>query len=111
MRAKPGVSPYYVYLLAREPDFREHAIKSMVGTSGRQRVQNDALIQYKLNQVDSDAMLRFHRTVQSLFQQIKSNVDQSRTLATLRDGLLPKLMKGEISVHSLPETLNLLAHA
>ncbi|MFY9478693.1 MAG: restriction endonuclease subunit S, partial [Aquabacterium sp.] len=33
------VTPEYVYCLARTYDFRENAIKSMVGSSGRQRVQ------------------------------------------------------------------------
>jgi type I restriction enzyme S subunit len=33
------VSSFYVYLTARQPDFRENAIRSMIGSSGRQRVQ------------------------------------------------------------------------
>ena len=40
LRAKPGVSdPQFVYYLATSPEFRNVAIKSMVGSSGRQRVQ------------------------------------------------------------------------
>lgn len=40
MRAKMGISdPQYVYYLAISPEFRNVAIKSMVGSSGRQRVQ------------------------------------------------------------------------
>lgn len=43
-RAKKGVSdPNYIYYLVTSPLIRETAIKSMVGTSGRQRVQADVL--------------------------------------------------------------------
>ncbi len=34
-----SLTPEFVYCLARTYDFREHAIKSMIGASGRQRVQ------------------------------------------------------------------------
>jgi len=44
MRAKPGISdPQFVYYLAISPLFRDVAIKSMVGSSGRQRVQQSVL--------------------------------------------------------------------
>ena len=40
----------------------------------------------------------FAKTIEPLFAQIRANTDQSRTLATLRDTLLPKLLSGELSV-------------
>ena len=40
----------------------------------------------------------FERTVKPLFTQMKNIQNQSRTLATLRDTLLPKLLSGELSV-------------
>lgn len=44
LRAKPGVSEaQFVYYLATSPEFRQVAIKSMVGSSGRQRVQQPVL--------------------------------------------------------------------
>ena len=44
MRAREGVSdPQFVYYLATSPAFRNVAIKSMVGSSGRQRVQQGVL--------------------------------------------------------------------
>lgn len=44
MRARPGISdPQFVYYLAISPFFRDVAIKSMVGSSGRQRVQQSVL--------------------------------------------------------------------
>lgn len=44
LRAKPGISdPQFLYYLATSPAFRTIAIKSMVGSSGRQRVQQNVL--------------------------------------------------------------------
>lgn len=33
------------------------------------------------------------------------NLHQSRTLATLRDSLLPKLLRGELATHALSGTI------
>ncbi len=44
MREKPGrTDKDYIYYLAITPQFRSVAVKSMIGTSGRQRVQQDVL--------------------------------------------------------------------
>ena len=44
MRAKEGISdPQFIYYLATSPSFRNIAIKSMVGSSGRRRVQQSVL--------------------------------------------------------------------
>ena len=49
MRARPGVSdPQFVYYLVTSPAFRNIAIKSMVGSSGRQRVQQGVLDELEL---------------------------------------------------------------
>jgi type I restriction enzyme S subunit len=46
----------------------------------------------------ADVMLEFDRIVSSIFKLIGKNCVQSRTLAAIRDTLLPKLMSGEIEV-------------
>ena len=44
LRAKKGISdPQFIYYFAISPFFRNVAIKSMVGSSGRQRVQQSVL--------------------------------------------------------------------
>ena len=43
----------------------------------------------------------FDRTVAPLLAQIRANLYQSRTLATLRDTLLPKLLSGELKVNGV----------
>jgi restriction endonuclease S subunit len=44
-----------------------------------------------------EIMAAFTAKVASLYAQITANLHQSRTLATLRDTLLPKLLSGELS--------------
>lgn len=46
----------------------------------------------------ADVQRTFDRQVEPLFQELRSNLHQSRTLAILRDALLPKLLNGNISV-------------
>jgi type I restriction enzyme S subunit len=96
MRSKNDISPYYVYLLARNDNFREFAIKSMIGTSGRQRVQTDMLNNFELNYVESKEMKAFHETVRPLFEKMRRNSKQNRTLIQLRNNLLPKLISDKI---------------
>ena len=95
MRAKEGTSPYFVYCLTRYSDFRNTAILSMTGTSGRQRVQTVVLKGYEIK-YSKKAMDRFHSTCHPHFIKIRQNQIQIRTLTSLRDTLLPKLMSGEV---------------
>ena len=50
-RARPGISESaYVYYLARSPQIREPAIKSMIGASGRQRAQRTVIERISVSQ-------------------------------------------------------------
>ena len=98
MRAIPPVSPEYSYLLARDGAFREHAIQSMTGTSGRQRVQVDALAPYLLPSPPAEVWLKFSSLVRPLFASIGLGSKAFCSLAAQRDGLLPKLVSGEVRI-------------
>ena len=45
-----------------------------------------------------EVMAVFTATVEPLYTKITANLRQSRTLASLRDALLPKLMSGELRI-------------
>src|SRR6218665_812358 len=98
MRAKGSVPPVYCYLLARDPAFREHAIRSMSGTSGRQRAQVDMLALYLLIAPLDSIWQSFAAVAEPWFEAIKSNSLEIETLAKMRDMLLPKLLSGEIRI-------------
>ena len=52
-----------------------------------------------------EVLLAFDKQVTPLFQQVQANLHQSRTLAILRDTLLPKLLSGELSMAGLESKL------
>jgi type I restriction enzyme S subunit len=99
MRPKAPVPAGYAYLLARDDAFREHAIRSMTGTSGRQRAQGDSVATFKLASPPGENVWHaFAKQVMPIFGSIKSNATASETLAQLRDTLLPKLISGELRI-------------
>ncbi|MFM4832829.1 restriction endonuclease subunit S [Aeromonas media] len=100
LRPKAPLPAYHGYVLARHPAFREHAIQSMSGTSGRQRVQNDVLGRYPVVVPMPDVAEAFGGIVGGIQQKIAANHQQAQTLATLRDTLLPRLISGQLR---LPE--------
>ncbi len=95
---KPPLPPEFGYCLARDHDFREFAIQSMTGTSGRQRVQPEALARYLLVVPSNDVAEAFGNFVEPWFRKASQSERESRALAALRDALLPKLIRGEIRV-------------
>ncbi len=99
MRPKAPVPAEYAYLLARDGAFREHAIRSMTGTSGRQRAQGDSVANFNLaSPPDQNLWNAFAKHVEPAFESIKSNSTAPETLAALRDTLLPKLMSGDLRI-------------
>ena len=55
--------------------------------------------QYKIGLPSEQVACAFQSIVQPLFDRINSNIYESRTLASIRDLLLPKIMSGEIRIH------------
>ena len=98
MRPKPPIPNEFAYCLARNPDFREYAIHNMTGTSGRQRVPAKALAHFPLVAPSKEVGEAFGNLIQPLFANATANARESRTLTTLRDSLLPKLISGEVRV-------------
>lgn len=93
-----SVSPYFVYCLARTYDFREHAIKSMIGSSGRQRVQAGCFDEYVVALPPSSVLREFDDSVAPMFQQIAVLDQQNEKLRQARNLLLPCLMRGDLAV-------------
>lgn len=50
---------------------------------------------------DTVKLLDFRKMVSPYFDKIKSNQKQLRSLSSLRDTLLPKLMSGAVKVNNL----------
>lgn len=92
--------PEYLYLMARSDEFRDNAIKSMSGATGRQRVSEKCFEQFIIAQPDSDVLKEFSAVVEPIFRHIYALAKKNRNLRQTRDLLLPKLISGEIAVAS-----------
>lgn len=100
LREKDNITMEFVACLARNNKFRLHAIQSMVGSSGRQRVQNSCFSDFymALPKSSNKVLELFHEMTSVNFEKISIQAKESRTLAKLRDTLLPKLMSGELRI-------------
>ena len=92
------VTPEFVYCLARTYEFRGNAIKSMVGSSGRQRVQESCFEKFMVYVPPPSLLRLFSDFAEPAFEQIKNLNAQNQKLRAARDLLLPRLMSGEIAV-------------
>ena len=106
LRPKNGLPLPFAYFLCRHPEFRAFAISQMAGTSGRQRVPNDCFGAYKVVKPSPLVADAFGLQTTQFMKQIKSLDEASKTLAGLRDVLLPRLLSGELQVqHTEPEAV------
>lgn len=96
-----AVGPAFTYCLARSDDFRGHAISSMSGASGRQRVRIECFESFEIAVPPDDVSDRFEKDIGPLFEMVHKLSVQTAQLAAIRDLLLPKLVSGEIDVSSL----------
>ena len=72
-RAKEGNDPDFVYYLVTSPEVREPAIKSMVGSSGRQRVQTDVVQGLKVRVPDLEGQRAIAGMLKILDDKIAAN--------------------------------------
>ena len=84
----------YTYLALKAYNFANLGSTSSIATA-----VNSKIIKSMLWVMPNDNVLRdFHNIVAPIFTQIKNNIRENETLATLRDTLLPKLMNGEVKL-------------
>jgi type I restriction enzyme S subunit len=97
-RPKLPLPPEYGYYLVRGEELRRHAIINMTGTSGRQRTPASCFDNFMITVPPTQLAGEFGEFAKSVMEKIKINNEESRTLVSLRDNLLPKLIRGEFHV-------------
>lgn len=105
MRGTTKVHYTYVACLARENHFRLHAIQNMVGSSGRQRVQNSCFDSFFIAIPTPSVMRLFAGKVSIFFDKMHCCNVENKSLTALRNTLLPKLISGELSLEDLPDLI------
>ena len=97
IRAKPPVSSRYVHLYMVQPRIKEFLLGLNAGAT-RPAVTKGHLESVLVLHPSPEILAAFDVATAPMFRQIDTNRIQSRTLATLRDTLLPKLLSGELAV-------------
>ena len=98
LRSKPPLPNEFSYLLARNADFQDFAVRNMSGTSGRQRVSADTIGRYMVVNPPLNVSKSFGVMAEPFLARASQAVDESHTLGTLRDALLPQLLSGSLRV-------------
>ena len=88
----------YIYFLSREHEFRGNAINSMVGASGRQRVQQKCFDSFMVAKPPKKLLDKFADVVSPMFKITYTLALKNANLRQTRDLLLPRLVSGEIGI-------------
>ena len=95
-------NPEYLYFLygwlTNKENYDEIA-SGVGGTSGsHQRIDPKSIFSFTCPNVDSETIRNYNNKVEPLFYKIRNNQYQIQTLIQTRDGLLPRLMGGEVKI-------------
>jgi type I restriction enzyme S subunit len=108
IRAAPGIPPRFLHLYLVQPRMK-YFLGGLDAGATRQAVTKAQLELLEVLQPPQEILDQFATSTEPLFKRIESNRSESRTLAALRDALLPKLLSGELRVPAALHPLE--AHA
>ncbi|MFH5804975.1 restriction endonuclease subunit S [Alienimonas sp. DA493] len=106
-RPRPKMSREWLYGLLTSDRFQRRYQSMVTGTTGsHQRVKAKSLPTLPQLIPPPSIVEVFTRYVAPMYARISANGDQSRTLAALRDALLPKLLSGDLSVAAVQRAVD-----
>lgn len=99
---KKNVSKEYLYLLYTSAHFCERFATFVTGTSGsHQRVKPESLLTIETPLPSEKLTTVFTSFVSPLLLAVEANSKQIRSLAEMRNSLLPRLLSGELTVSAM----------
>ena len=90
----------YLWMRSATPDLENQAVGS-----AQQNISQGVVARTRVLIPSHAVMVAFDKTVRPVFFRWISNLHESRTLAALRDALLPKLISGELRVKDVERFL------
>lgn len=96
-RAKDGIDEDFIYYLVCSPLVREPAIKSMVGSSGRQRVQTDVVQNLEIMVPDYEEQKQISGILKSLDDKIVANTEINKNLEQQAEALFHSLFVEDVN--------------
>jgi len=95
LRGTEGVGDYFVYLTTMQ---MVEQLKALAHGSVFSTITRQTFEAIRRPTPPTVILREFEKSVAACFDQILANVEQTRSLAELRETLLPKLISGELSV-------------
>lgn len=90
---------YFLYGWLINKENYEEISSGVGGTSGsHQRIDPKSIFSFNCPNVDLEVIQRYNKIVEPLYIKLTINQQQIRVLTQQRDGLLPKLMSGEVKI-------------
>lgn len=100
--ASRGYSREFLFSLFISEAFATTYNTLVTGTTGsHQRIRAESVLEMKIVIPPLVLVEAFTTSAKPMFDKINQNIDQSRTLATICDTLLPKLLSRELSVATI----------
>jgi len=93
LQGKNGFTTEILYVLLKETN-----ITGIVNGAVQLKINQANLVNFEILVPARDILGKFDSLIQPIFGKTKNIQQQIQTLSTLRDALLPKLMKGEVRV-------------
>jgi type I restriction enzyme, S subunit len=94
---KTDIGKFFIYHLMKTEDYQWYILSGASGTSIR-HTSPTSIGSYKFKLPPKEKMMEFENYFKDMHEKIKRNQIQIRTLTSMRDNLLPKLMSGEVRV-------------
>jgi type I restriction enzyme S subunit len=83
----------YYYLKTKEIEIQENTTGTSIPHADRKRIE-----QFEIAIPNNDLFSKYSKLAGLILDKINNNKREVRTLAQIRDALLPKLMSGEITI-------------
>ena len=96
LTGKNGFNIESLYML-----FRHTSVRSIVTGAVQAKISQVNLQSIPVIIPPKEKLNEYNHLVEPLFALYRKNVEENRTLASIRDALLPKLMTGQISINSI----------
>jgi type I restriction enzyme, S subunit len=95
----------FLFFMLLQPEFRERAAGFATGTTVL-ALPRDAVLNYSFAAPKDEKLIAaFRNLVKPMLERASKNMEESMTLAALRDTLLPKLLSGEVQVKDMEMNL------
>ena len=104
IRPRNGYSIQHLYSMVKSHTFYYQLLSRVAGTTGsHQRVKPKDVLSIKVIKASEEIVTKYQKVASHLYSQIHNHIQQSQTLAELRDTLLPKLISGELRIPEAEE--------